>query len=84
MKPKKEDQNVDASGLLRKVNKILSQEEIQRESVEQRLKERPSRDCPTWGSIPHKATKPGRYCGCQEVFADGSLIWLSPEGSARA
>jgi hypothetical protein len=26
-------------------------EEIQRQSVEQRLKERPSRDCPTWGSI---------------------------------
>jgi hypothetical protein len=27
-------------------------EEIQRQSVEQRLKERPSRDSPTWGSIP--------------------------------
>ena len=28
-------------------------EEIQRQSVEQRLKERPPRDCPTWVSIPY-------------------------------
>jgi hypothetical protein len=26
--------------------------ELQRRSSEQSLKERPSRDCPTWGSIP--------------------------------
>jgi hypothetical protein len=32
--------------------------EIQRQRVEQRLKKRPSRDCPTWGSIPHADTKP--------------------------
>jgi hypothetical protein len=45
MKPKKkESQNVDASVPLRRVNKI--QEEIWRQSVEQRLKKRPSRDCP--------------------------------------
>jgi hypothetical protein len=36
--------------------------EIQRQSVEQRLKERPSRDCPTWESIPHSDTKPRHYC----------------------
>ena len=47
-------------------------EEIQ--SVEQRLKERPSRDCPTWGSIPYTVTKPRHYCGCQQVVADRSLI----------
>jgi hypothetical protein len=41
---KKEDQSVGASVLLRRGNKILK-EEIQRQSVEQRLKERPSRDC---------------------------------------
>ena len=41
---------------------------------------RRSRDCPTWGSIPYKVSKPRRYFGCGEVFAaDGSLIWLSPE-----
>jgi hypothetical protein len=47
--------------------------------VEQRLKKRPSRDCPTWGSIPYIAIKPGRYYGCLEVLTDRHLIWLSPE-----
>jgi hypothetical protein len=27
-------------------------------NLKQKLKERPSRDCPTWGSIPHTARKP--------------------------
>jgi hypothetical protein len=56
-----------------------SQEEIWRQFVEQRLKEKPSRDCPTWGSIPHTTTKPRCYFGCQELLADGRLIWLSSE-----
>jgi hypothetical protein len=56
-----------------------SQEEIWRKCVEQRLKERPSRDCPTWGSIPYIVPKPAGYCGCWEVLADRSLIELSPE-----
>jgi hypothetical protein len=47
--------------------------------MEQRLKERSSRDCPTWVSIPYTVTKPRYYCGCQEVLADRSLIWLPPE-----
>jgi hypothetical protein len=51
-----------------------SWEEIQRQSVEQRLKERQSRDCPTWESIPYTVTKPRHYCGCQQVLADRSLI----------
>ena len=47
MKPKKkEDQNMDASVLLRRVNKILTEENIEKR-VEQRLKKRPSRDSPT-------------------------------------
>jgi hypothetical protein len=29
---------------------------------------------PHLGSIPHTATKPRFYCGCQEVLADISLI----------
>jgi hypothetical protein len=49
-------------------------EEILRQSSEQRLKERPSRDCPTWGSIPYTVTKLRHYCGCQQVLADKSLI----------
>jgi hypothetical protein len=54
-------------------------EEIQRQILEQRLKKRPSRDCPTWGSILYTDTKPRHYSRCQEVLADRSLIELSPE-----
>jgi hypothetical protein len=42
---KKEDQSVDTLVLLRRGNKIPMGGD--RQSVEQRLKERPSRDCPT-------------------------------------
>jgi hypothetical protein len=48
-----------------------SWEKIQRQSVEQRLKERASRDFTT---IPYIVTKPRHYCGCHEVLADRSLI----------
>jgi hypothetical protein len=75
---KKEDQNVNASVLLRRVTKY-SLGDIWRHSVEQRLKEKPSRDCPTWEFIPYTATKPRHYCGCREMLADRRLIWLSPE-----
>jgi hypothetical protein len=74
---KNEDQSVDASVLLKRGTKY-SREEIQRKSVEQRLKEKPSRDCPTWESLLYTDTKPRHYCGCQEVLADRSLIKLSP------
>jgi hypothetical protein len=37
------------------------------------------KDCSTWGSFLYITTKPGRYCGCWEVLADGTLIWLSSE-----
>ena len=77
MKPKKkEDQSVDSSVLLRRGNKILTAGIMEPKGG---LKERPFRDCLTWGSIPHTATKPRHYGGCQEVLADGSLIWLFPE-----
>jgi hypothetical protein len=75
---KKEDQSVDTLVLLRRGNKY-PWEEIQRQSVEPRLKEWPSRDCPTWGSIPYTVSKPRHYCGCQQVLADRSLIALSQE-----
>jgi hypothetical protein len=48
--------------------------ELQRPSVEHRLKERPFRDCPTWGSIPYINTKPRHYFVCQEVLAGRSLL----------
>jgi hypothetical protein len=49
------------------VSKILTQncscqKEIRGQRVEQRLKERPSRDCPTWGFMPHADTRPRHYC----------------------
>ena len=44
-------------------------EELQSQSSEQRLNERPFRDCPAWASIPYTITKPRRYCGCQQVLA---------------
>ena len=47
--------------------------EIQRQSVEQRLNERPSRDCHTWGSIPFSVNKSIHYCGCQEELANRNL-----------
>jgi hypothetical protein len=65
---KKEGGNVDASVLLRSGNKILMGGNMKK-MVGQRLKERLSRDCPTWGSIPYAATKPRHYCKCHEVLA---------------
>ena len=55
-------------------------EELQRQIVKQRLKEKPSRDCPTWRSIPYIVTKLRHYYGYQQVLADRSLVQLSPEG----
>jgi hypothetical protein len=48
--------------------------ELHRQSSEQRLKEWPSRDCPTCGSIPHITTNPRHYCRCHQDFPDRSLI----------
>jgi hypothetical protein len=56
-----------------------SQDEMLRRSVEQRLKERPSRDCPTWRSMPYTVTKPRQYFVYQEAPIDWSLIYLSPK-----
>jgi hypothetical protein len=44
---------MDAYFLLRKGTKF-SREKIQRQIVEQKWKEKPSRDCPTWRSIPYR------------------------------
>jgi len=59
---KKEDKSVVASILLRRGNNILMGGNMEKKSVEQRLKERPSIDCPTWKSIPYTVTKPRHYC----------------------
>jgi hypothetical protein len=36
--------------------------EMQGQRVKQRVKEKQSRDCPNWGSIPPEDTKPRHYC----------------------
>jgi hypothetical protein len=69
---KKEDQSVDVSVLLRRGNKILMGGDTETKCRAET--ERPSRDCPTWGSIPYTVNKPRHYCGCQEALADRSLI----------
>jgi hypothetical protein len=60
----------------KKENKLLTGANME---IKQRLKGWPPRDCPTWGSIPYTFTKPRHYCGCQEMHAERSLIWLSLE-----
>jgi hypothetical protein len=47
---KKEDQSMDTSFFLRVGNKI-PWKELQRQRLELRGKEGPSKDCSTWGSI---------------------------------
>jgi hypothetical protein len=75
---KKEDQSMDTSVLLRRGNKIPMGGDTETK-LEQRLKKKPSIDCPTWGSIPHTVTKTRHYCRCQQGLADRSLTYLSPE-----
>jgi hypothetical protein len=60
---KKENQSLDFS-VLPEGRRKYSQEEIWRQSMEQRLKERPCRDCPSWSSIPYTVTKSYCYCFC--------------------
>jgi hypothetical protein len=49
--------------------------------MEQRLKERPSRDYPTMWSILSADTKPWHYCWCQDVLVDRSYYGCSLRGS---
>jgi hypothetical protein len=55
------------------MKKISNKKRRKEKIVEQKLKERPSRD---WGSIPHADTKSRYYWGCQKVLSDRSLIQL--------
>jgi hypothetical protein len=70
---KKEDQSVDISFRLRRGNKI-PMEGVTETKFMLRRKEGPSRDCPTWRSIPQTTTKHRHYCICQQDFADRTLI----------
>jgi hypothetical protein len=68
---RRKSKRVDTLILLRRGIKIPMRRD--RQSVEQKLKERPSRDCPTCRSIPYSVTKPRHNCGCQQVLDDRSL-----------
>jgi hypothetical protein len=75
---------VDASVLLRRVNKILTggnketkcEAEIEGKAIQRLL---PTPHPHPRGSIPYVATNPEHYCGCWEVLSYGSLIWLPPD-----
>jgi hypothetical protein len=67
MKSKKtEEQNVDASVLLRRENKILTGGNMEAKCVAKT--EGKAIQKPTWGSITNTNTKPRHYCGFQELF----------------
>jgi hypothetical protein len=76
---KKEDQSVEGLQSFLEGGTKYSWEEIKSQRVEQRLMDRPFRDCPTWGSILYAVIKSRHYCRCQQDLADKSLIQLSPE-----
>ena len=61
------DQSMGASVLLERGTKY-SWEQIWRQSVEQRLKERPSRDCPTWGFIPYNLPNPDTFVDAKKCI----------------
>ena len=75
----KEDQGVDASVLLRRGSKILAGGNIETKCGAETEGKAIQRPPPTLSSIPYIVTKLRPYCGCWEVLADQSLIWLSPE-----
>ena len=54
--------------------------QFQRQSLELRQKERPSRDCPTRGSIPYTTTKPRSIAYASKILLTGpwhsSLLWV--------
>jgi hypothetical protein len=52
----------------------LLSKKIRGQSVKQRLKERPSRDCSTWGIYPIYRYQTRHCCRSQEVLADRSLL----------
>jgi hypothetical protein len=58
--------------------------QIWRQCVEQRLKERPSKDCPTWGSIPYTVTKPDTIVDAKNCMLTGAWYSSFLRGSARA
>jgi hypothetical protein len=72
---KKKDQSMGASVLLIRSIKILTGANTETETkcgAENEGKQ--SSNCPNWGFIPHRVTKPREYCRRQEVHAERNLI----------
>jgi len=82
---KKEDQNVNASVLLRRGNKILMGRNTGL-MTGVKTKGKAIQRLPHLGIHPYAATKPRHYCWCQEVLTDESTYWYVCllRGSARA
>ena len=73
MKPKKEEQSVDASVRLRKWNNILMGANMETKCGAE-TEGKAFQRLPHLGSILYKNSKPRPYCGYQEALADKSLI----------
>ena len=67
---KKEDQNVATSAILVGGTKYL--QETQRQSVEQRLKERSPRDCPTWDPSHLQSPNPDTIVDAKKCLLTGA------------
>jgi hypothetical protein len=79
MKPKKkEDQNVDASVLFRKVNKILTGGNMETKYGAE-TEEKAILRLPHLGIHPIYSHQTQSYCRCWEVLADRRLIRQSPQ-----
>ena len=80
---KKEDQSVIHWSFLEGGTKY-PWVEIQRQIVEQRLKERPFRDCPNWRSIPYTVSKPIPFVDANKGLLTGAWCSCLLRGSASA
>jgi hypothetical protein len=70
---KKENQSVDISVLLRKLNKI-PMEGVTETTYGSETEGMTIQRLPHLGSISYTTTKPRHYCGCQQELADRNLI----------
>ena len=57
---------------------------MQGQRVEQRLKEKPSRDCPTWGSIAYADINPDTITDAKKLLLTGAWYSYPLRGSIRA
>ena len=75
---KKEDQSADTLALLIRGNEI-PMEGVTETKCGAETEGKAIQRLPHLGIHPMYSYKPRHYCGCQQVLADRSLIYLSPE-----